>query len=198
MANTNEPERRVASSAEMRTRCCPGRKISLLALGIAAGAIAVILTFYFVPSFPSNPPRDLDQGSEKGVSTMGPVAVNDANFASEVLKSDLPVLVDFWARWCSPCRAMNPVVEAIAREYAGQVKVVKIDVDEAPEIAAQFGVTSIPTFVVVQSGKAQTKLTGAQPKETLMDALTPFVGHRLGNGPMTQSRAGDAKVCRTG
>ncbi|GEM_PF-1041682 len=198
MTSTNEPERGLACSVDIGTRCCSERNVSLLTLGIVAGAVAVILAFYFVLSGPRNPPRDLDQHSEKEVTTMGPIAVNDANFAKEVLQSDLPVLVDFWAPWCGPCRTMNPIVEAVAQEYAGQLKVVKIDVDEAREIAAQFGVTSIPTFVVIQGGRVQDTLAGAQSKQALVDAFAPYVDGRTGNGRTTKKNTADQKVCSTG
>jgi len=105
---------------------------------------------------------------------MSAIAVNDANFQSEVLESDLPVLVDFWAPWCGPCKAMSPVVDAIAQEYAGNVKVVKVDVDEAPRAAANYGVVSIPTFLVIQAGKVKNQFTGVRPKQALVDAIKPY------------------------
>jgi len=101
--------------------------------------------------------------------------VRDANFESEVLKSELPVLVDFWAPWCGPCKAMSPVVEAIADEYAGQVKVVKVNIDDAPLAAVKYGVTSIPTFTVFQDGKPKTQFTGARSKQVLVNAFKPYL-----------------------
>jgi len=106
---------------------------------------------------------------------MTATAVSDANFESEVLESELPVLVDFWAPWCGPCKAMSPVVEAIADEYVGQVKVVKVDVDDAPLAAATHGVVSIPTFMVFQDGKPETQFTGARSKQVLVNAFKPYL-----------------------
>ncbi len=106
---------------------------------------------------------------------MSAIAVNEANFEAEVLQSDLPVLVDFSASWCGPCRAMSPVVDAIADEYAGKVKVVKVDIDDAPQAAANYGVASIPTFAVIQGGNVKTQFTGARPKQVLVDAFKPYL-----------------------
>lgn len=104
---------------------------------------------------------------------MSPIAVNDANFQSEVLESNLPVLVDFWAPWCGPCKAMSPVVDAIADEYAGKVKVVKVDIDDAPQAAAKYAVFSIPTFVVIQAGAVKSQFTGLRSKQALLEAVKP-------------------------
>ena len=106
---------------------------------------------------------------------MSAIACDDAKFDSEVLGSDLPVLVDFWAPWCGPCKAMSPVVDALADEYRGKLKVVKLQVEDAPQAAAQYGVTAIPSFMVVHDGEVKTQFTGARPKQILVDAFKPYL-----------------------
>jgi thioredoxin 1 len=103
------------------------------------------------------------------------VAVTDQNFDSEVLQSTVPVLVDFWAAWCGPCRAVAPVVEEIATEYNGRLKVAKIDVDENQEISIRFGVQSIPTLMLFKDGKPVERLVGAYPKPILLSKIKPHV-----------------------
>ena len=98
---------------------------------------------------------------------MSEVILNAENFETEVLKSELPVLVDFWATWCGPCKMLAPTISKIAEEKAGVVKVCKLDVDEVPEIAAQFGIASIPTLIVFRDGQAVAKKVGVQPKVTI-------------------------------
>ena len=93
------------------------------------------------------------------------------NFETEVLKSEVPVLVDFFATWCGPCKMMSPVISELAAEYEGKVKVGKIDTDENPEIAAQFGVMSIPNFVIIKGGKVVGNVVGAVPKAVLAGKL---------------------------
>jgi thioredoxin 1 len=95
--------------------------------------------------------------------------VTDTNFESEVLKSSLPVLVDFWAVWCAPCRAIAPHVEAIATEFAGKVRVGKCDIDANPQIPSQFEVRSIPTLLLFKDGKVLGQLVGAVPRAKLDD-----------------------------
>ena len=93
------------------------------------------------------------------------------NFESEVLQSDIPVLVDFYADWCGPCKAMGPVVEALAQESEGKAKVGKINTDDNQDIAMEYGVMSIPTFIVFKGGKAVKKMVGMQDKRPLVAAI---------------------------
>ena len=99
------------------------------------------------------------------------VVGTDSNFAKEVLESSLPVLVDFWAPWCGPCRMVGPVVEDLADEYAGRVKVVKLNTDENTETASAYGIMSIPTLAVFKDGKAVDGMVGAAPKKLLKELL---------------------------
>ena len=95
------------------------------------------------------------------------VQFTDANFEQEVLKSEKPVLVDFWAPWCGPCRAVGPVVEDLAEAYKGRVKVGKINIDDNPKTATAYGVMSIPTLILFNKGDIMDKLIGLSPKERL-------------------------------
>ena len=97
--------------------------------------------------------------------------VSDGTFEAEVLKSETPVLIDFFAEWCGPCKMMAPVLDEVARDYAGTLKVVKVDVDEAGETAARFGVTAMPTFVLVKNGREAFRRVGAAPKSTFVREL---------------------------
>lgn len=96
-----------------------------------------------------------------------PITVTDTSFKAEVLDSNVPVLVDFWAAWCSPCKMIAPIVEALAQEYDGQIKVAKVDVDANPITPGMFGIMSIPTLMLFRGGKAEERIVGYQPKPAL-------------------------------
>jgi thioredoxin 1 len=102
---------------------------------------------------------------------MGVQEVNDSDFGAEVLESSQPVLVDFWAPWCGPCRQISPLVEQLAGENAGSAKVVKLNVDDAPGAAHQYGVSSIPTLMVFKGGEVVDRFVGLQPKSRLQEAI---------------------------
>lgn len=103
---------------------------------------------------------------------MKPVEVNDTNFQNEVINSTVPVLVDFWADWCGPCKMIAPVVEEIAREYNGKLKVGKLDVDANPSVSMEYGIRSIPTLLVFKGGRVVEQIIGAVPKRSLVDKLS--------------------------
>lgn len=108
--------------------------------------------------------------TEKGSNDMSVITLTKENFEAEVINAEVPVLVDFWASWCGPCRMLSPVVDEIGEENS-DFKVGKINVDEQPELAQRFGVMSIPTLVVFKDGKAATKTVGVQPKEAILKAV---------------------------
>jgi thioredoxin 1 len=97
----------------------------------------------------------------------GLLHVNDKNFTSEVLNAEIPVLVDFWAAWCGPCRSIGPLVEELAKEFSGRVKVTKLNVDENPATPSQYGVRGIPTLILFKGGKILEQIVGAVPKARL-------------------------------
>lgn len=102
---------------------------------------------------------------------MSDVQVTDASFKQDVLESEIPVLVDFWAPWCGPCRMVAPVVEEIAQQYADKVKVVKLNTDDNPNTASQYGIRSIPTLMLFKGGQRVDMVVGAVPKSTLADTI---------------------------
>ena len=102
-------------------------------------------------------------------------AVNDDNFEQEVLKSSVPVLVDFWAEWCGPCRVIAPTVDQLATEYAGKMKVVKLDVDANMEVSSRYSVLNIPTLLLFKDGHAVEKIVGALPKPALVARIQPHL-----------------------
>ncbi len=97
--------------------------------------------------------------------------ITDADFDAEVLKSDLPVLVDFWAPWCGPCKAMNPIMEELEQTYQGKMKIVKMNVDESIDTPGKFNVMSIPTFMIFKGGKVHTQFVGARSKGDMQKEL---------------------------
>nr|YP_009398429.1 thioredoxin [Lophocladia kuetzingii]ARW67615.1 thioredoxin [Lophocladia kuetzingii] len=101
--------------------------------------------------------------------------VMDSTFDAEVIKSNIAVLVDFWAPWCGPCRMVTPVVDAIADEYQGQIKVVKVNTDENPSIAAEYGIRSIPTLMLFRNGMKIDTIIGAIPKSTLINVIEKYL-----------------------
>jgi len=103
------------------------------------------------------------------------IKVDDANFKQEVLESDIPVLVDFWAEWCAPCRMVAPAIEEIAKEYDGKLKVCKLNVDEASATASKYGIMSIPTLAVFKNGQVVDKLIGVVPKPQIEEKIKPYI-----------------------
>ena len=99
------------------------------------------------------------------------VTVTDANFGTEVLEESLPVLVDFWAEWCGPCRMISPLVDEVAEQYRSRIKVCKVNVDDAAEVAKNYGVMSIPTLAIFKDGAVVDKLVGAVPKTSIVSKI---------------------------
>jgi thioredoxin 1 len=102
---------------------------------------------------------------------MKPVTITDANFESEVIKSNIPVLIDFWATWCGPCKAIAPIVEDLAKEYDGKFKIGKVDVDDNQQTAIKYGIRSIPTLLIMKNGKVNDTIVGAVPKAQIVQKL---------------------------
>lgn len=107
---------------------------------------------------------------------MSVVQVTEKNFEAEVLKSSVPVLVDFWAEWCGPCKQLSPIVDELAADLNGKLKVVKVNVDEASELAAQHSIMSIPTLMVFKNGEAVDQFVGAMGKAQLLAKIQPNLG----------------------
>ena len=106
---------------------------------------------------------------------MSVINITDDNFETEVLKSDLPVLVDFWAEWCGPCRVIAPVVDEIATEYSQKVKVGKLNVDHHNQVASQYGVRSIPALLIFKNGAVANQIVGAVPKNKITEILDSVI-----------------------
>ena len=105
----------------------------------------------------------------------GVVEVDDGNFESEVLRSTVPVLLDFSAEWCAPCKRLQPIVEAIAQEYDGRLKVAHLDIDKAQSTAVRYGIMSVPTVLLFKGGKVQGQLLGYVPKDKLIEKINPIL-----------------------
>jgi thioredoxin len=105
-----------------------------------------------------------------------PVAISDASFETEVVQADKPVLVDFWAEWCGPCRMIAPLLENIADEYADSLKITKLDVEANPRVTTKFGVEGIPTLILFKDGKPVERLVGYMPKDRLLSKIKPHLG----------------------
>lgn len=104
-----------------------------------------------------------------------PITVSDATFESEVVNSSTPVLVDFWAPWCGPCRVVGPILDEIAQEQEGTLKIAKVNVDENHGVASQLGISSIPTMILYKDGQAVEKIIGAQPKNRILQTISQHV-----------------------
>jgi thioredoxin 2 len=113
-------------------------------------------------------------------TTLPWIVETDAGGFDEEIVASMPVLVDFWAPWCGPCRMVSPVVEQMGREYAGRLKVVKLDIDQAPAIAARYGIQGIPLLLVLKDGREIDRVTGAVPAATLREVLERHVAARAG------------------
>lgn len=103
---------------------------------------------------------------------MKPIEITEETFEQEVLKSSIPVLVDFWAVWCGPCKAVEPIVEEIAEEYNGKLKVGKVNVDASHQVSMQYGIRSIPTLLLFKDGKVAEQIVGAAPKKILTERIS--------------------------
>jgi len=116
---------------------------------------------------------------EKAVVESKPIKVTDATFEAEVLNSQLPVLVDFWADWCGPCKQIAPILEKLAKEFAGKIRIAKVDVDHNPQLQNAFQVMSIPTLMFVKSGKIVGQQAGALPEHILRDAINQLINLKV-------------------
>ena len=106
---------------------------------------------------------------------MGALQLDQNNFKSEVLESKIPVLVDFWAEWCGPCKMLTPIIDQVASELSGKIKVAKLNVDDSPDLAGEFNVMSIPTLIVFKNGQAVDQFVGAMPKDKLLAKINQHI-----------------------
>jgi thioredoxin 1 len=106
---------------------------------------------------------------------MKPITITDANFESEVMKSDKPVVIDFWAAWCGPCKMIAPIIEELAGDYEGRAKIGKLDVDENQQTAIKYGVRSIPTVLIIKNGELKDTIIGAVPKSVFISKLEAVI-----------------------
>ena len=144
-----------------------------LFVGIGATAFFIILIVYGIKMGVADAADRLNQ---KGKEQVMEITLTKTNFEAEVLKSDKPVLVDFWAPWCGPCRMLAPILAEIAEEKGGAIKVGKVNVDDEPELAAQYGITGIPAILLFKNGKVAATSVGFRPKpelEAFLSAPTP-------------------------
>jgi thioredoxin 1 len=108
---------------------------------------------------------------------MAALELTEENFENEVLKSDLPILIDFWAIWCGPCKMIAPIVDELAKEYDGKLRIGKVDVDSNQHLAMKYGIRSIPTLLVFKGGKVVEEIKGAAPKRVLVDKLSKHINN---------------------
>jgi thioredoxin 1 len=106
---------------------------------------------------------------------MGALHLDEKNFEAEVVKSQLPVLVDFWAEWCGPCKMIGPIIDQLSDELQGKIKIAKVNVDQSPNLASQFNVMSIPTLLIFKNGQPVDQIVGALPKDRLLAKINPYL-----------------------
>jgi thioredoxin 1 len=119
---------------------------------------------------------------------------NDLSFQQDVLDSSVPVLVDFWAPWCGPCRIAGPIIDAVGKKSMGKVKVVKMNVDESPDTAQRFGITAIPTVMIFRNGKVEKTLIGVQQEQVYLNALGVFLARDFTPSGASMRRQGSSPV----